>query len=94
MHLYVYYQVPAADAAATMARVHAMQARLVTETSVAAHLQRRVDEASNADGTQTWMEIYPEAPGGFEDRLAAAVAASGLEPGVGPRRVERFEDVA
>ncbi len=90
LHLYVYYKVPPAEAAATLVPVRAMQAALVAGTSIRARLQRRADRASDDD--ETWMEIYPDAPDGFETRLAAAAAAAGVDAVCGPRHVERFED--
>lgn len=92
VHLYVYYKVRAADAAAMLARVHAMQAELVVATSVRARLQRRVEEAP--DGLETWMEIYPDSQADFAAQLAAAVAQSDVEALCEARHVERFEDIA
>ena len=92
LHFYVYYEVAEREAEATLAIVHAMQAALVVETSIRARLQRRAD--SSTDARQIWMELYPDAPAGFEARLASAVESSGLASRTGPRHVERFEDIA
>lgn len=92
LHLYVYYKVRDADAAALLERVHAMQAELVAATSIRARLQRRADRTSG--NLQTWMEIYPDAPPGFEAQLAAAVECANVGAICEARHVERFEDVA
>ncbi len=92
LHLYVYYEVREADAAAMLERVHTMQAALVAATSIRARLQQRVDRDANGD--RTWMEVYPDAPSGFEAQLAAAVVASAVDTLCGARHVERFEDAA
>lgn len=94
MHLYVYYEVPVAGVAAMRERVRAMHSDLLAATSVRARLQRRADPSAGAEHPQTWMEVYPDAPPGFEERLAAAAAAFGVDRGVGTRHVERFDDAA
>ncbi|MDL2355792.1 MAG: DUF4936 family protein [Pseudomonadota bacterium] len=87
MHdLYIYYQVREQDAAALAARVRAMQARLG-----AGQLKRRPHAT---DGLQTWMEIYPATPGGFDAALAAAVHHAALaELTAGARHTEIFTDL-
>lgn len=88
MDLYIYYRVDAASAAELGARVAAMQSRLSTSHRVAATLRRRPGEQ---DGRQTWMEVYPAIPDGFEAALAQAVGESGLAALTdGPRHTEIF----
>jgi hypothetical protein len=92
MHdLYIYYQVSIDDAAALELRVRAMQARLLGERGIAGQLKRRPEAL---DGKQTWMEIYPAAPAGFDVALAAAVQDAALtELIAGTRHVEIFTDL-
>ena len=87
MQLYVYYQAAAADAARLQQEVGRMQAGL----GVPARLCRRPLEQ---DGQHTWMEVYPSAAAGFEERLAAAVQAAGLANIIsGERHAEHFVEV-
>ena len=91
MDLYIYYKVGAAHAAPLQAAVVAMQATLAQQFGVVSQLKRR-PEAS--DGVQTWMEVYPAAPGNFAATLAEAVEHAGLHAWIsGPRHVEAFTDV-
>jgi len=94
MDLYIYYKVGATAAAELAPRVRALQAALGTRHGVAAALKRRPGER---DGCQTWMEIYPDAPPGFEAMLAQAVQDSGIAElitgGVGGRHTEIFVDL-
>jgi hypothetical protein len=91
MDLYVYYRVRDEDAERLLAPVRALQAQLAAAHGVAPQLKRRPE---SRDGLQTWMEVYPAAPDGFTDTLAAAVAASGLEARfAGPRHTEVFLDL-
>ena len=86
--LYIYYQVRDADAAAMRARVATMQARLATEQGVAGQLKRRPQAQ---DGLQTWMEVYPATPHGFDAALELAAADAGLAAAV--RHKEIFMDL-
>lgn len=89
--LYVYYKVRDADTARLAPLVHAMQARLAAAQGVSVQLKRR--PAGN-DGVQTWMEVYPAVPSGFDAALAGAVIDAGIEPLLaGPRRTEVFTDL-
>jgi uncharacterized protein DUF4936 len=89
--LYVYYKVRDADTAQLAPLVRAMQARLAASEGASVQLKRR---PGNHDGLQTWMEVYPAAPAGFDAALARAVLDAGLEPLLaGPRRVEVFTDL-
>jgi hypothetical protein len=89
--LYVYYKVRDADTAQLAPLVRAMQARLAGSENVSVQLKRR---PGNNDGLQTWMEVYPAVPAGFDALLARAVIDAGLEPLLaGPRRVEVFTDL-
>ncbi|SFV13056.1 DUF4936 family protein [Pseudoduganella namucuonensis] len=91
MDLYIYYQVREADTAALHGAVTAMQAGLAANHSVAPQLKRRPQAQ---DGLQTWMEVYPAVPDGFDAALAAAVLRSGLSPlTAGPRHTEAFTDL-
>ncbi|KQQ45077.1 hypothetical protein ASF61_20805 [Duganella sp. Leaf126] len=91
MDLFIYYKVREADAARLRAAVVAMQAHLADQFAVTSQLKRR-PEAS--DGVQTWMEIYPDAPGNFAATLAVAVERAGLSQWIiGNRHVEAFMDV-
>lgn len=95
MDLYVYYRVPAGNAARLLPRVRALQARLAAAHRVAPQLKRRPAAAdAGPDDVQTWMEVYPATPAGFADALAQAVDASDLGPLIaGPRHTEVFMDI-
>ena len=68
-----------------------MQQGLAAREGVTARLQRRPGEA---DGLQTWMEVYPDVPPAFEAALARAAADAALDGLLaGPRRVEVFTDL-
>ncbi len=93
--LYVYYRVPSAALAGTVADVHAMQSQLrATHPGLLTELLRRPPQAG-AD--VTLMEVYA-APGGVDAGLQAAInaAAAGLQGAAGqaPRHVEVFEACA
>jgi hypothetical protein len=89
--LYIYYQVQEADAATLQVLVAAMQSELAARYTLAPQLKRR-PEASN--GRQTWMEVYPATPDGFDAALAQAVADGGLARWIaGPRHTEVFSDL-
>jgi hypothetical protein len=89
--LYIYYQVREADASQYLPLVAAMQSRLAARYSLAPQLKRRPQAR---DGLQTWMEVYPATPDGFEAVLTQAVAESGLPALLaGPRHVEVFTDL-
>jgi hypothetical protein len=85
--LYVYYKVRVEDAAALAPRVRAMQAQL----GAPGQLKQRPEAR---DGLQTWMEVYPSAPQGFDAILERAAADAGLAGVIqGPRRSEIFMDL-
>ena len=85
--LYVYYKVRDGDAASLAPRVRAMQAQLGSP----AQLKRRPEAR---EGLQTWMEVYPAVPAGFDAALARAVRDAGLEARLaGPRRTEVFTEL-
>ncbi|MDB5909575.1 MAG: hypothetical protein JWP34_3689 [Massilia sp.] len=89
--LYIYYQVSDGHAAALAPRVRAMQERLAAERGVAGQLKRRPE---SKDGMQTWMEIYPATPAGFDAALAVAVNDAALSELIaGVRHTEIFTDV-
>ena len=91
MDLYIYYKVDPAGAIELASRVRAMQSALASRLGVAAALRRR---PGVQDGRQTWMEIYPDAPGGFEAALAHAVDESGIAGLIaGPRHTEVFMEI-
>jgi hypothetical protein len=87
--LYIYYQVPAAQAERLLPRVRAMQA-LVAKGAARCKLKRRPGEQ---DGCQTWMEVYMHVSAAFEADLAAAVAASSIMELIdGTRHTEVFTE--
>jgi hypothetical protein len=89
--LYIYYKVPDADAVALQAVVIAMQASLARRHGVTPQLKRRPEDHS---GLQTWMEIYPQAPQGFQEALDSAADQAGLASWIaGPRHTEIFTDL-
>jgi hypothetical protein len=91
MDLYIYYKVDPAAAADLAGRVAAMQAGLAASHGVAAVLRRRPGEQ---DGRQTWMEVYPDVPAGFDAALALAVGESGIAGLIGgPRHTEIFVEL-
>lgn len=85
--LYVYYKVREFDAAALAPRVREMQAQL----GATGQLKRR---PGATEGLQTWMEVYPGAPDGFDAIVERAARAAGLDAFTqGPRRSEVFTDL-
>jgi hypothetical protein len=91
MDLYIYYKVKEAQAPALLPQVQAMQRMLAREHGVATALKRRPEAQ---DGRQTWMEIYRDAPGAFEDALARALANTGIGALIdGGRHTETFMDI-
>lgn len=92
MHdLYIYYQVREDGASALLPLVAALQSELAARYTLAPQLKRR-PQAKN--GLQTWMEVYPAVPDGFETALATAVERSGILPLLaGPRHTEVFTDL-
>ena len=90
MHLYVYYDIPHAEAKRVREGMLSMQRRLADECGHRGRLLRRIDEGKPQ---QTWMEIYEQVDDGFEARLEIAFDASGLRDLLaGPRHIERFTD--
>ena len=88
--LYVYYKVRDGDAASLARRVRAMQAGLAASASLP-QLKRRPE---GRDGLQTWMEVYPSVPAGFETIVEQAAQDAGLANLIqGPRRSEVFTDL-
>ena len=86
--LYVYYKVRDGDAASLAPRVRAMQAQLGSP----AQLKRRPEAR---EGLQTWMEVYPAVPEGFDAALERAAVDAGLQQFIqGPRRSEIFTDLS
>jgi hypothetical protein len=86
--LYVYYKVREEDAASLAPRVRAMQAQL----GATGQLKRRPE---SRDGLQTWMEVYPDAPAGFDAIVDRAAQAAGLDAFTqGPRRSEVFTELS
>lgn len=91
MDLYIYYKVDAGAAADLAARIEAMQSDLAASLGVVAMLRRRPGEQ---EGRQTWMEVYPDVPPGFDAALAQAVADSGIDTLIaGPRHTEIFVEI-
>jgi hypothetical protein len=89
--LYIYYQVRDEHAPALALRVRAMQEVLSAERGVTGQLKRR---PGAKDGVQTWMEIYPATPAGFDTALDAAVQDAALaELIAGARHTEIFTDL-
>lgn len=91
MDLYIYYKVDPAAAAELASRVMAMQSSLASRLGVAAALRRRPGEQ---DGRQTWMEIYPDVPPGFDAALLQALGETGIDGLIaGPRHTEIFMEL-
>ncbi|MGV7206428.1 DUF4936 family protein [Oxalobacteraceae bacterium A2-2] len=91
MDLYVYYRVREGDAERLRPAVAAMQDGLAQRHGVHGQLKRRPE---TKDGEQTWMEVYPAAPDGFQPALDKAVAEAGLAACIsGARHTEVFVDV-
>lgn len=90
MHLYVYYQVPHAQAARALATVRSLQKRLADERVVQGRLLRRADSRKH---DETWMEIYEDVDDTFEAHLVRAFDESEARNLItGPRHIERFTD--
>ncbi len=77
--LFIYYRVREADAAAALAAVREMQARLRIEfPSLQARVLRRPDSENAPDNRlQTWMETYA-IDAGMMDTLREHIAAQAL----------------
>ena len=89
--IYVYYTIAVTDASRARQAVTSLQRQLGQSYDVAARVKRRVERL---DGLQTWMEIYSQAPHGFEvvvEQLAAEAGLTALAQG--KRHVEIFEDL-
>ena len=85
--LYIYYKVAPAQRAGVAAAVLNLLTRC-RELGVSARLMRRRDVAD--DGSQTWMEVYGDAPPDFEHVLARLVAETGLASMTSERHHEWF----
>ncbi|UUZ54562.1 DUF4936 family protein [Massilia sp. H-1] len=86
--LYIYYRVPDEHAQQLAPRVqgHAGRARWWTA---------QASRPGSRDGMQTWMEIYPDAPDGFDAALALAVRQAALSELIsGERHTEVFTDLS
>jgi hypothetical protein len=88
---YIYYRVPAGNAARARSAVVALQLELSQATGIGGRLLRRRDDET------TWMEIYEAVADGtrFEEKLAELVERHGvlalLAPG-SSRKQEVFRD--
>ncbi len=90
--LFIYYRVRDEHAALLAPRVLSMQAGLANVHAVVGQLKRR---PGSADGRQTWMEVYPATPPGFDTALAAAVQQAALSDFIdGARHTEVFTDLS
>ncbi|MEC5217091.1 hypothetical protein RCH09_002048 [Actimicrobium sp. GrIS 1.19] len=91
MDLYIYYTIQAGDAALALQRVTQLQQQLAAAYDIVPQRKRRVDQS---DGVQTWMEIYPAVPPGFDRVIAQAAAEHGLTAlAQGERHVEYFSEL-
>jgi len=89
--LYVYYKVRGEDTHRLAPLVRGMQQALAAREGVSVQLKRR---PGDSDGLQTWMEVYPGVPAGFDAILAQAADAAGFAPLLaGPRRTEVFTEL-
>ena len=91
MDVYVYYAIAATDAASVRVAVAHLQRTLAQRYNVVSKLKRRVEEAI---GLQTWMEIYPQVPHGFEQVIEQLASEAGLTALIeGKRHIEIFEEI-
>lgn len=74
LNYYIYYRVPAGNAARALEAVGALQRELSEVTGIGGRLLRRRDDET------TWMEIYDSVPDGtrFESKLAELVERHGI----------------
>ena len=89
---FIYYQLPAEQAAGALEAVRELQSRLAADEGVAGRVLRRPQDDS---GMATLMEIYePVAdPVRFARAMDAALSASALTSALrAARRLERFVD--
>ena len=92
MHLYVYYTVADHHAPAVRRQVEQLQQRVLRDYGVAGRVQQR---APAQPEQQTWMEIYPNVPGGFAAVIEQFAGAAGLPALIeGERHAECFTDLA
>ena len=84
---YIYYKVPAANTAAALAAVNALQRDLAEATGIAGRLLRRRDDPA------TWMEIYEPVPeaASFEEKLHELADAHSLAGWLAPGSARRQE---
>jgi phosphoribosylformylglycinamidine (FGAM) synthase-like enzyme len=89
-HWFVYYKLPAADAARCIAAARRMQRALAVTSGVHGQLLQRTDEAG---ANATLLEIYPKIadPVAFAALLDQALQAAALP--VAGRHLERFAEV-
>ena len=88
MPLYVYYQVAVAqrlDAKVEVDRILAW----ATQQQVPGRLLRRPE--ASADGYETWMEVYADAPAHFGALLENFANSTRLSAYAGARRIEMFD---
>ena len=91
MDIYLYYTIREADAALAHTRVAALQQRLGSAYDVKATVRRRPE---TRDGLQTWMEIYPDVPAGFDSVIEQAAQEESLtELATNGRHIEVFMEL-
>ncbi len=91
MDIYLYYTIHEADAAVTRTHVAALQQRLGRAYDIHPSVRRRPE---THDGLQTWMEIYPDVPVGFDSVIAQAAREEGLtELATNGRHAEIFMEL-
>jgi hypothetical protein len=90
--LFVYYKLPQAEHAAWRARVQVFADRVKSELPhVEVALMQR--PLSNADGQETWMEIYRSKHGLDDASLAQIAALAELYPWPSKRAAEVFVEL-
>lgn len=91
MDIYLYYTIREADASLTRTRVTALQQRLSRAYDIQPAVRRR---SETRDGLQTWMEIYPDVPTGFDSVIEQAAGEEGLTKlATNGRHVEVFMEL-
>lgn len=91
-HWFIYYKLPAADAAQVAERVRVMQGALAAASGIHGRLLRRPEDGA----VLTFMEVYEGIadPEGFAELMADAASHAGLpQAWLDARRTERFTDL-
>jgi hypothetical protein len=86
--LYVYYKIAAAEHAACLLRVRALE-QAVRETWPALQMELMQRPQASADGLETWMEVYRH-PQGVTTAMTESIAEMAKSAGLPTQRASEF----